>query len=287
MISFFKRVIRSFTFFNVVFFVSCGDSKLPKVEKIEKFRILAVADIPPEISPSTSVGTIATPRLLGVDPEGLGSLSGTVEYCFDPGISLGAALSCDHDSQKTTHTVSSFSFGFASIQTLTLTPALDVALPATTRVLFNSLNSIQQFNGYAMIVLFKLNLANQSYKFFKRVIVTSRSSLNGQNLIAPSILLNSAPISTRPQKGDTLSLGNNYSLESYQRYTDQGDLQAVSEKLSLAWYLTSGELTAAKVSPNESVELSKDSISTVNDYVIAVVRDDRGDVNFTISGPLP
>ena len=71
--------------------MSCSDDKFNRVEELQGFRILGITATAPEVAP----GGASTLQLIVSDLNGGGrTISGTTKSCIDPGISLGASVSC-------------------------------------------------------------------------------------------------------------------------------------------------------------------------------------------------
>ncbi len=250
---------------------SCGDDTFRKVEQLDRFRILGIQAASPEIAPPGS----STLTLLIYDPSPRASVSMSLTTCIDPGISLGASVSCAHDSTALT---SSF-----TINTSTYTTNLGLGTHTTAAInvpaaIFTGRSTRDQFNGVGYIAIFDSVVDGQSVRAFKRIIATNRGSLNS-NPAAPTLLLNGAAFAGTPQKNDRLSLTTS-APESYQFQNVDGTTETRIEDLQVAWYITKAELLSPKTRVDESTKLETDPSSDPY-LILGVVRDERGGLSFT------
>lgn len=264
-----------FSFF-ILLFVSCSNDKFKRVENLENFRILAITSTAPEVAP----GGVSTLSLLLSDRKGGGRvISGTVKSCLDPGISLGADVSCDHDPQTITanysiDTVNDVDLGAANLFTGLATNTVTVTVPATILI---GRSDRDKFNGVAYLSIFSFRVDGTDVVAFKRTFATDRGSFNSNPTIN-SMRLNDSPINTKPLKGDKLSVSAS-TPQSFSYQTIEGGLESRTEKAEVAWYVSEGALSKSKASTSESVEYKTNEPSGT-EVIIAIVRDDRGGVSY-------
>jgi hypothetical protein len=255
----------------LLFLLSCGDDTFRKVEQLDRFRILGIQAASPEVAPGGS----STLTLLIYDPSPRASITTTLTTCIDPGISLGAPVSCAHDS---TAIPSSF-----TINTSTYTANLGLGTHTTAAInvpaaIFTGRSTRDQFNGVGYIAIFDLVVDGEPVRAFKRIVATNRGSLNS-NPAAPTLLLNGAAFAGTPQKGDRLSLTTS-APESYQFQNVDGTTETRIEDLQVAWYITKAELLSPKTRVDESTKIETDPSSDPY-LILGVVRDERGGLSFT------
>lgn len=264
-------------FFIFIFiFLGCSKENFNKVENLENFRILAIISSAPEVA---ALGN-STLSLLISDRRGGGRvISGTVKLCFDPGISLGAEVSCDHDPQTITSsysidTINDVDLGAANLYTGLAANTVSVTVPSAV---FLGRNEREQFNGVSYIALFLFQVDGHTIKSFKRITATNRGDFNTNPTIG-SMKLNGAAISIRPVKGDKLSISASLP-QSFSYQTIDGVKEIRTEKSEVAWYVSEGGLSKAKATTSEAVEY-KTNPPSGTEVIVAVLRDDRGGVSY-------
>jgi hypothetical protein len=110
-------------------------------------------------------------------------------------------------------------------------------------------------------------------------MITNRTTRNtNPNLI--SLQLNGGAIA-KPKNGDSLSA--TYSgAETYDSILVDGATETRTEKLVMAWYVSSGNLDLSKVNASESVKYKTDPPASQL-LIIGVLRDERGGVDIVQS----
>lgn len=251
--------------------LSCGGDDFKKVEKLDSFRVLGVLADKPEVAPGDSVDV----QVLISDVNGTEStIDGSYELCIDPGISRGALVSCSHD--PLTNPIS------ISIPIVNLSPdalfrtglsqIFSITVPMN---ILDGRSARDSFNGVGYLVIFKFNVNNEEFIAFKRIIATSRGSLN-TNPTGSSLLVNGSPVSQAPVDGDELSVTSSIP-ESYSVINIDGVQENRTEKYELAWYTSSGNLSSSKTSIDETVDYEGEEPSSLT---IALIRDERGGLDF-------
>jgi hypothetical protein len=254
------------------FLVSCGGDDFRKVETLDSFRILGIYSPTPEVVPG--VGITANLQLIVSDVNGGGRvINGTTQACIDPGISLGAEVSCEHDpsTQNGTYTINTAGMDlFTGLNADTET----VNIPDTILV---GRSAREQFNGVGFIVIFRFSVDGKDVTAFKRITVTNRGSVN-TNPAVPTINVNGAAISTMPLDGDKLSVTTS-APETYSFRNIDGTTETRTENLQVAWYVTTGRFDKPKSDIDDTVKYQgKDSGSP--SLLLVIVRDERGGVRF-------
>lgn len=270
------KIINKFPFLFLFLLVACGDEKLKKVEVLGEFRILGIIASSPEVAPGGS----STLRLIVSDINGGGrTISAQVESCVDPGISLGAQVSCDHDSSKVSNsysidTASDPDLGSGNLYTGQANATLNITVPGT---ILNGRTNREKFNGVGYINIFSITLDGRTVKAFKRIIATNRGTLNSNPTLS-AITVNGGSISSRPGANDLLGISSSGS-ESYQFQNIDGTFENLTESFELAWYISSGEIVRSQVSASDTVRIKTASTAT-SQVIFAVIRDGRGGIAF-------
>lgn len=252
---------------------ACGGADFQKVERLESFRVLGISTSQSEVSPGDTVNDI---RVFFSDVNGGRAISGTTVACIDPGIALGAKVNCDHDPSRVT--------GVYNINTSTedqsggLFTGLAVTQASITvpSQIFVGRSAKEQSNGVGYIVIFNFDVDGKQVTAFKRIVATTRPVKNTNP--SGSILLNGAPIAAFPNKEDKLLLSSN-SAETYDYENVDGFVEAKTEEIQVAWYITSGKLTKPKTFANEETEYQDDRAAG-KFTLVAVIRDERGGISF-------
>jgi len=254
--------------------VSCGGDDFKKIEKLGEFRILAVLADTPEVA---APGASANLRLFVSDVKAAGRvITGTTVACIDPGIALGAKVSCDHDPSALTSTYTVDTTSMASALYTGAMPNKNFTVPNN---IFTGRSPRAQFNGIAYIVIFNFTVDGESISAFKRITVTNRGGLNN-NPTGSAILLNGGAIAAFPKENDELKVTTSTS-ETFNYQTIDGNIESRTEKMKVAWYLNEGELAGPKTDVGEGSKYLGPNISKPS-LLIAVVRDERGGVDIVI-----
>lgn len=263
--------MKRFLFVSLILLSACGDDNFRKVEQLDRFRIIGIEASAPEVAP----GGASTLRLFVSDPNGPAGgrvITGDTVACIDPGISLGAPVSCDHDPSSVTGTYTLDTTAADLLNNLFTgySGSLNITVPNTIHL---GRDATEKSNGVGYIVIFTFTVDGQVVKSFKRVIATDRGVLNS-NPVGSVVLLNGAAISGTPLKGDRLILTTS-APESYTFVNVDGSTETRSEELNVAWYVSEAEFDKPKADLGEQVKLTKQP-PTGPYLIIGIVRDDRG-----------
>jgi hypothetical protein len=256
--------------------LSCSDDNFKKVENLSGFRVLAIQSNPVEVTNSGTVGL----QLYVSDVKGGGrAISATTEACIDPGVTLGAAVSCDHDPTTVTgsysfNTDTDSQMGAANLYTGLADQVLNVTIPA---FIFTGRSERDKVNGVGYLVIFRFDVDGKKVVSYKRILATTRTTLN-QHPSVSGILLNGGAIAGKPSKDDRLKVQVS-APETYTYINVDGSSEVKTENLQTAWYVSEGELDTSKASVSESVKF-KSSTPTGTMLIISIVRDERGGVEF-------
>lgn len=269
--------MRSLCLILLVFISSCGDDDMKKYSRLEGLRVLAITADTPEINAPSTVNL--TPFLSYPDG-GDTTLNISYEVCLDPGISYGAAVSCDsyESSQKITGS-SSFdtsTLGSANYYTGAMTP-IGITVPAWAFVALSVLDDDLQFNGVDLLVIFTITDQNDNSKkltSIKRISLTTKTTLNS-NPTATDIFSNGNTLSSFPGSKVNLSLEGASAPETYD-YQGASGVEALSEKMTISWFSNVGEMKYSRTDREESV--SFDPQGNGEGVIVGVYRDNRGGV---------
>lgn len=249
---------------------SCGDDKLKKIETLNSFRILAIESATPELTLNTGLTVTARPYVSDINGNGR-SLSAVIDGCIDPGISFGAEVTCEGNASKVSVAYSINTGSLPKLNSGWGAYSTALTIPDT---IFLGRTDRDKYNGIPYIIIFKFTVDGTVVKSFRRILVTNRTALNTNPTIS-ALLLNSSTIS-KPNLNDYLSATTSGS-ENYNTIIADGTLENRNETLTMAWYVSSGELNISKANANESVQYKNSTPSTPL-LIIGVLRDERGGV---------
>lgn len=251
--------------------ISCGDDKLKKVETLSSFRILAIESATPELTQTTGLTVTARPYIS--DTNGAGrTIGAVVEGCIDPGISFGAEVTCEGNISKVSTTYSVNTSTLPNLNSGWGSYSSALSIPDT---IFAGRTDREKYNGVPYIIIFKFTVDGAEYKSFRRILITNRTTLN-TNPTLSGFLLNGSTL-TKPNENDYLSATVS-TAENYNFVLVDGTTENRNETLSIAWYVSSGELNTAKTGASESVQY-KSSPPSSSLLLIGVLRDERGGVS--------
>jgi hypothetical protein len=247
--------------FAITLLSGCGNDDFRKVERLEGFRVLAIAATNPELP--LSGGTVDL--TLHLFHENFGSsITGAWQVCLDPGVTRGALPSCEGTSNP------------ISITNSALYATHGISNVPVPNVNEQAHSARDKFNGIAYLVIFNLQVDGQQVSFFKRLIRTERTPPNTNPGIG-GLTVNGSTPSGPLVAGDAVDVSLVSGAETYQFIQFDGSLVQRQERLSIAWYTTVGEFNRPKASPGERVVYQGDT-GPGPELLIAVVRDERGGV---------
>ncbi|HAZ13579.1 MAG: hypothetical protein A2X86_13690 [Bdellovibrionales bacterium GWA2_49_15] len=253
---------------------SCSNDNFKKVETLDGFRVLAITSSNSEVAPGGS----SVLQLFISDTKGGGrTIAGTFEACIDPGIAFGAEVRCDHDPNKALgayviDTVNDANLGAGNLYTGYATATYTATIPATILL---GRSAREQYNGVSYIVIFSFTVDGVVVRSFKRIIATSRGTLNSAPAIS-NLFINGIVASGKPNKDDQLTLTTSIAEDySYQNVDDV--LETRSEVFEVAWYVSEGEISKPKALSLESVRYKTDPPATPM-VLVVIMRDGRGGI---------
>jgi hypothetical protein len=270
--------MRSLLLILPIFCLSCADDSFRRVEVLNDFRVLGIVTTDPEVSGAGDVDVF--PYVSDFNGAGR-TVSGTYEYCLDPGVSFGATPSCVGVPGAVTL---AYSINFTADSDFAANGYTGQAVtPATVTVpagIFSGRSSREQFNGIAMIVVFRFNVDGREVSAFRRVVATNRGVEN-TNPTTPTLLLNGSAFGvTKPAKGSVLTIAPLNDEESYQVQTVDGSIENRTESYEVALYVSQGELDRSKISVSQSAEFKEAGNGSGAFVSVVMVRDERGGMSF-------
>jgi hypothetical protein len=298
---------------------ACSPDKLPKYTVIQGLRVLTLVSDLPELNFDGTTFTFSsavniTPVVSDLYGSGR-SLLLDVEFCLDPGISLGSIPRCELQATRTTvvtaqavATTATFDApnytGSLAAVTVDFSTASASAL-AIIGARFLAASTANQYNGVAMVIIVKLYPASasstdesQTVTAMKRVILSSAAKVTkNSNPTGLEVRSGSTEIASLPTSNTELNAFlPTAQAETYTEYNVSGTLVSKTETLETTWFLTGpAEIECARKKECTSdglFKLSRTKVNEVNLFyapvqslpsgrgrvLIAVARDNRGGI---------
>lgn len=261
---------------------SCGNDNLPKPQKLGPLRVLGLISSNPEINDGTSTPITITPVISDTTGAGSRSIAFSWKVCPDPGVALGISPAC-------TSTLLSSGSGSIAVTDPPLTTApysgatttFGFTLPTN---LLSGVAASQASNGVAVLVTYDLTAGSETTSSFRRIIVTSRSTLNTNVSITSIAGLSGAgtPGSGFPASETDLTPSLGSTADSYTVISSTGETLTRTEKLTVSWFTTDGEFEFSRTDGSNSNKWTPPTGGTPRG--LAILRDDRGGMStpFTI-----
>ncbi|MBL7716132.1 MAG: hypothetical protein JNL01_11770 [Bdellovibrionales bacterium] len=275
-----RKILSAFSGVGL-FLSACSDSTLPEYPKLGPLRVLALTANTPEV---TAAGAVTlTPLISDVDGAGR-TLAWTTEACMDPGVSVGATPSCESALDRVivggAGAGSAVVGASANAWTATL-PAITVNVPVAFATAFSLLPTVNQFNGVAYIVVFRITATNgDSVTAFKRIVLTTRTAGDvNTNPTFTDILADGATLAALPTAKTSLSASFSGMQGSYPALRNDGSSTTLTEEATITWFFSDGEyerfrttstLTTNEWTPPTSAPAGRGVV------VVGVIRDGRG-----------
>lgn len=257
-------------FFPLFLIVSCGDDKLKKIETLNSFRVLAIESATPELTQGAGLSVTARPYVSDINGGGR-TVSAVVDGCIDPGISFGAEVTCEGNASKVSV---AYSLNTSTLPNLNSGWGAYSAALSIPNAIFLGRTEREKFNGVPYIVIFNFTVDGVVFKSFRRILITNRTTLNSNPTLS-GFLLNSSTLG-KPNLNDYLSASVS-GVENYNFVLVDGSVENRNETLTMAWYVSSGELNISKTNASESVQY-KSTPPSSSLLIIGVLRDERGGV---------
>jgi hypothetical protein len=265
----------------------CGNDDLPDYFLLDRLRVLGANTT--VAAAEFSAGTAGIQVAFHVsDPTGAGrTLNYSLEACIDPGIGLGATPSCNGNPTRTVITASStFVPGSAATNYygVLTTPAFSIPSAGTMFIdprTGSSRPSYEQANGVGYLVFLTLTASStESVTAFKRIIVSTKATKN-QNPVfgTPSLLfagVDAAAYTLTTTPFTAVAQATTGSTESYSVTQTDGSLESKTEKLTVTWLVSTGEIRFTRTDPGFENRYTPVSPLPAKTSIIAVLRDDRG-----------
>jgi hypothetical protein len=260
--------------------IGCSDDIFPKYVQLGGLRVLAIhsektsAPGQAEYSPGDTV--TVTPH---VSDFGSGARTLTYEAvgCLDPGVSYGVDASCA--GSATAVTLASGTFTLSASDSYTgAGPSFQVTIPST---IFALRTAIDQYNGVAYLVTYRLTAPGAAVSSFKRLIVSSDSKTKNQNPALSSILAGGTALTSMPAGEVELSAGLTAGAEeAYLAMKSSGELDPRTEQVVTTYFITDGTLGFYRTSVGQTTKYTPvyPAPSDHTALIVAVSRDNRGGV---------
>jgi len=260
----------------------CMADSLPKYNRLESLRILALVATAPEVDAG---GTTTIIPILSDITEAT-ALTYEAVSC----ISITSVdTSCSGNSTALIIQAGTLNSG-DMIPTRSFTGAaasFTVPIPAAG-VIFNQRSAQDQFNGISYLVTYMVrNSRGDNIQSFRRIVVSTKPlAEKNQNPILNDVLANGATLTTTLPASQKLSLTPSFgatTTESYRVLTDSGSYRTDTEEVVTTWFATDGELKYYRsVASEANIFTAPDSLPAGRDvFLIAVTRDGRGGIAFT------
>ncbi|MGZ5278856.1 MAG: hypothetical protein ACXWC9_02875 [Pseudobdellovibrionaceae bacterium] len=259
----------------------CMADNLPKYNRLESLRILALVATAPEVDAGGT--TTITPILSDIVEttsltyEAIGCISLTSVDTSCSGNPTALAIQAG--------TLNSGDMTPARSFTGTAT-AFTVLIPAAG-VIFDQRSAQDQFNGISYLVTYSVrNSRGDSIQSFRRIVVSTKPlAEKNQNPVLNDVLANGAALTTTLPASQKLSMTPSFgaiTTESYRVLTDSGSYRTDTEEVVTTWFSTDGELKYYRsVASEENTFTAPDALPAGRDaFLIAVTRDGRGGIAF-------
>ena len=292
----------------------CSNEKLPKFNVIQGLRVLALESDVPEINFDGATFTPSTINLTPVvsDVYGAGRvLKFNVEFCLDPGISLGAIPNCINNPTRTVvssdQTVVATTSFLAPNYTGSLTAsAVDFSTVTGTALAiiaqkFASATAAQLYNGINLLVVFEIypdGETSSKITSFKRIVFSSvTKTTKNTNPTGLEIRQSGSEITSLPSVESTLEAYlPSAQAENYLLLNKDGSSISKTEVLETTWFLTGPEDVSCskkkECTPDGLFSMSRTRLGEMNTFYIpqvsvpttrgrvlmGVARDDRGGI---------
>ncbi len=278
--------------FVLIFFSICGagcnDSELPDSSELGKLKILTIKSSngagEAEFAPGDGPITLA-PIVSYLNAASGVTLSYDIVGCVDPGIFVGAEPSCAGQPTETAIANGAISTLNAANSFTGEADTAPLTLPGSA-IIFANRSPIEKYNGVAYLITYKVTASDGSRaQAIKRLVVSSRPSKN-KNPVLDDVLSNGVTMTSYPG-GTTINLASKIGIpgaEGYQQMKDDGSLIDRRESLITSWFVSDGELQYLRTTNELStaLEIPSGLPTSRAKVVIAVVRDERGGIDFQI-----
>ncbi len=287
---------------------ACSENTLPKYATLDRLRVVGLVASDPEIEFD---GTTFNPASVTLTPA-ISDLYGSgrallldVDWCLDPGTSLGAVPTCVGAATRVvvqsgaavTLPAAPEYTGLANSITVdfSVAPAGVLALLNTA---WSQTTAIQKYNGIAVLITTRLYVASDaatSVRSIKRILLSDSSKPKNANPLSLEIRQGSTEITALPSSdADLTSYWASSDVQNYILKQASGPDLSLNEELEATWFLTGpsdvscaddelcsldGFFNQARTSQNQinKYTASKKGLPTGRDRVLMVVlRDDRG-----------
>lgn len=258
----------------------CADNDFKDFNRLDSLRVLALKANAPEVAASQG-GVTVQPLISDVGGNGR-ALVYSAETCIDPGVSLGAAPSCDGSASRQVIAANQpvpnaliVSNGYTASQA-----PIPVAIP-TAAAVFENRTEADRHNGVGLLFIYRLRAPDgATVTSMKRILVSEKTPKN-QNPMVNTVYFNGQPVNfTLPNgSGNFRIVFPASSRESYVYKDSSGASIPLQETLTSTWFISDGEAQRYRTL-NEDENLWNPPTSQPEGLrkvtVVVVIRDGRG-----------
>lgn len=250
----------------------CDRSEFKDVSVLGDLRVLAMPIDAPEVAPGTTVNV--TPFVTDLKGGGR-ALSYSAEGCVDPGLSVGAELTCAGRPDRLV-IATDVALPLAAPDYTGSAPTFAVTIPAN--ILDNQPATVQA-NGYAYLLFYTVKAADgASVRAFKRIFASTKSPKN-TNPVVSAVTGDGAPLGALPTALTKLEVTlTPASFESYPQLDVDGRPVTKNEDPLVSWFVSDGTVDPIQDAVKEAVSWQPPTAAPAGRPVllVAVVRDRRG-----------
>ena len=309
-----KSSLIKLSYIAVLFLTACSAEKLPKFTVVQGLRVLGLQSSVPEIEFDGSTFTPNSVNFIPVvsDVYGAGrTLKYNLEFCLDPGITLGAIPNCENNLTRTVvatdqTVVDSADFlapnymGSLDPKTVNFSTASGTALAIMAQK-YAASTATQLFNGLNLLVVFELYPSGEESSkvtSFKRIVFSSAAkTVKNSNPSGLEIRKSGVEISSLPSVESELEAYlPSTQAEIYSLMNLDGSVSTKTEVLETTWFLTGPadiECSKKKKCTTDGLfSMSRTRLGEMNTFyipevsvpttrgriLIGIARDDRGGV---------
>ena len=252
--------------------VGCGSGDFKDPSLLNELRLLALVVDTPEVAPGVVVNV--TPFVSDVNGGGR-SLAYSVEACADPGLALGADVSCEGRPDRVVLATNA-ALPLAGPNYTGDAPTFAVTVPAN---LLDNRPPHVQANGFAYLVFYTITASDGAkVTGFKRIFASTRPTKN-QNPSITTVTAAGAALGALPTT--TTALRAEVPASSKENFTvlnpDGSSIPGAEDPL-VSWYVTDGKLDPARSASDDASDWTPPGTPPTgrNVLLVAVVRDRRG-----------
>jgi len=275
---------------------ACADMGFPQPWELDRLRVLALQADKPEVNTNDLTFTI-TPYISDTQGEGR-ALTYTIQACYDPAVLFGADPDCANHLEALlgpavtrTGTLGLPPVGATGAGTAQTAGDFTFTIPVQLLAAFDPTeNALELNNGIPYSVVFTLTdpLTNETVTSFRRISVTTRTTLNQNPTITGVFTTEDAAITaitTGTEEVELIAQAADGAAETYIALSRDGSSSTLTEELTFSWLTNSGELSLSRTEPGDEVTYTPPTPEQVSSgevdapFFWVFLRDDRGGVS--------